>query len=255
MEGEESGREEEVVHRVKVDAAHRRDDQHQEKEKEERDRRKETDSTGQWAWLKFLGHDHRDLITRDEVLVTPRQLPTVISLMLFGRRESVVRKVDVFEVSLHLERKVFDLGHVLAAKAVAPLVQALRTVAGCQLRSLPGRYLHAADRAIAMIRNRNGNTIHVKNKIVLDRLTGRERKRKINHLLFIAGVPKSVDTFETHLVHAVPKQAFLAMLKIELDVYCAAFQRQGRGNWFLNSLANLLVIFSALFLFRNKLGV
>src|SRR6185436_8088120 len=80
VEREEARREEEVVHRVQLDAAHRRDDEHEEEEEEERHGREETYAPRERPRLQLLGHRHPYLVSRDEVLVTPHQLPAVSGL-------------------------------------------------------------------------------------------------------------------------------------------------------------------------------
>src|SRR4030095_8158007 len=84
VKGEERGREKEIVHRVKLDAAQGGDDEHQEEEKEERDRSKETDPAGKRTGLKFFRHDHRNFVTRKHICVGPGQIPAVAVLSLSG---------------------------------------------------------------------------------------------------------------------------------------------------------------------------
>src|SRR6266550_4662887 len=125
MEREESCREKKVVHRVKLDAAHGGDDQHDKKEKEQGDRREETDFARQWSGLKFFRHHHRDLVTRNQILVRPCEIPTAATFMFLRRRQRVIWKVDIFEVGLHLQVKVAHLRHVFAAKTVTPFIETL----------------------------------------------------------------------------------------------------------------------------------
>jgi hypothetical protein len=65
MECEERRRQEEVVHRVEIDASPRGNDEHEEEEEQQRDRREEADPAGQRSWLKLLRQDHADAIARD----------------------------------------------------------------------------------------------------------------------------------------------------------------------------------------------
>src|SRR5216683_4220870 len=125
MKGEEGCRKKEVVHRVKLDAAHGGDDQHDEEEKEKGVRRKETDSARQRSRLKFFRHHHGDLVTGNQILVRPCEIPAAATYMFFRRRQRVVRKVDVFEVGLHLQTEVAHLRNIFAAKAVPPFIETL----------------------------------------------------------------------------------------------------------------------------------
>src|SRR6476646_1465397 len=109
MERKEGRREEEIIHRVQLDAAHGGDDQHDKEEKEERDRREETDLARQWSRLKFFRHHHGDLITGNQVLVRPNQIPPAAAFVFLGRRKSVVREINIFKVRLHLQAKVAHL--------------------------------------------------------------------------------------------------------------------------------------------------
>ena len=69
MEGKECAGEKEVIHRMQLDIARGRNDEHQEEEEKERDGREETDLSGERSRLQLLRHDHRNLKTRDKVLV------------------------------------------------------------------------------------------------------------------------------------------------------------------------------------------
>src|SRR4051812_9932446 len=100
MKREKSGCQKEVVHRIKFDATHGSNDQHDKEEKEERHWREETDLTGQGPGLKFFRHDHRDLITRNQILVRPHQIPAVATQRFLRRRKGVVRKINVLKVGL-----------------------------------------------------------------------------------------------------------------------------------------------------------
>src|SRR5881397_1428327 len=97
MKREERGREKEVIHGMHLNAPHRGNDQHEKEEEEKGYRSKETDPAGQRAWLKFLGHGHRDLIARHKVLVIPIQIPARRRLMFFSRRQCVVGEIYVLE--------------------------------------------------------------------------------------------------------------------------------------------------------------
>src|SRR5882762_8244990 len=131
VKGEKRRGEKEIVHRMKLDSAHGGDDQHEKEEKEKRDRRKETYSPGQWSGLKLFRHHHRDLIAGEQIFVRPGEVPSRSCFVFFRGRKRVIGKVNIFEVGLHLERKVTHLSYILAAKVIAPLIHPLRAIAGC----------------------------------------------------------------------------------------------------------------------------
>src|ERR1044071_1024924 len=118
MEGKKCRCQKEVIHWVKLDAAHRRNDEHDEEEKEKRDGRKETDSARQWSRLKFFRHDHRNLIARQKILIRPRKIPAVSVFMFIRGRQGVVGKIDVFKVGSHSQIEVFHLGNCITAETV-----------------------------------------------------------------------------------------------------------------------------------------
>src|SRR5215212_1167607 len=172
VEREEARREEEVVHRVQLYAAHRRDDEHEEEEEEERHGREQTYAPRERAGLQLLGHRHPDLVSRDEVLVTPHQLPAVGSLTLFGGRESVLGEVYLLEVRPHAQLEVANLRHVAArlrvAEVVAPVVQALRVVCDVQSRHLARLHLRGADGRVLLVPQFDGASVDGEDEVVVD---------------------------------------------------------------------------------------
>src|SRR5260221_14707297 len=98
MESEKRCGEEEVIHRMQLDATHGGDDEHEKEKEEERDGRKETDAAGQRSRLQLLRHGHRDLIPGNQIYEFPIEIAAIRCLMLLGRRKRVVGKIDVFEV-------------------------------------------------------------------------------------------------------------------------------------------------------------
>src|SRR5262245_61284591 len=136
VKSKECRRQKEVVHRMQLNAAHCRDDQHQKEKEEQRDRSEETNSPRQRSWLQMLRHGHRDLVPGNQVAEFPIQDPAISGFVLFSRRERVVGKIDVLEVGCHQKREVFYLSHIwrglaififrLADKTVSPIVQTLR---------------------------------------------------------------------------------------------------------------------------------
>src|SRR5438445_4172491 len=98
MEGEKCRREKEIVHRVQVDIAQRRQDKDHKKEQQQRDRREAADIAGQRSRLKFLRHGHADFETRNQALISPTEFPSRWLITLLGRRERVEREVDLLEV-------------------------------------------------------------------------------------------------------------------------------------------------------------
>src|SRR5882724_1245829 len=253
MEGEKRRREEEVVHGMKLDTAHRSDDQHEKEEKEERDRCKETYSAGQRSWLKLLRHHHRYLIARHQVLIRPRKLPTIVCLMFLRGGKRVIGKINVPEVGLHLEREVANLTHIVTAKTIAPLVKTLGSIADSQTRNLSCRNLNRPNSGILLIANCHRRAVKSKSEIVIDRLRRREVEHEIDDLFFIAGVAETVRTGKRYFVCAVPEQTFLPVFQIKRDVHHAAFQRQRSRNFLLNGFDNLLAVLGAFFLPRHNL--
>src|SRR5579862_7681770 len=106
MECEECSTQKEVVHRVQLDVTQSCDDEYEEEEKEQGHRREEADLTGQRPGLELLRHRHRDRVARQEVRVTPVQAPAVRGFALCGWGESVVGKIDVFEIRRHSQMKI-----------------------------------------------------------------------------------------------------------------------------------------------------
>src|SRR5215831_13414554 len=126
MEGEESGAEKEIVHRMEIDSSKSRDDEHQKEEEEQRNGGEETDLACKRPGLKFFGHRHSDLKSRKKVSIRPIQLPTSGGLSLFSRRERVFGEIDIFEIRQHTHREVANLSNIIA-EAVPPFGQPLRT--------------------------------------------------------------------------------------------------------------------------------
>src|SRR6266508_5784226 len=106
MKRKECRREKEVVHRMQLDAAQGRNDQHEKEKEEQRHRRKETDAPRQWSGLQMFRHGHRDLVTGNQVLVIPIEDPPVRSLSFLRRGQCIVRKIYVLEVCGHLQREI-----------------------------------------------------------------------------------------------------------------------------------------------------
>src|SRR5437016_10201028 len=104
---------------MQIDAADRRNDEHEKKEEEQRNRRQVTDLARQWAGLQLLRHEHADLISRHQVLVIPIQIPALVFWNLTGRGARVFGKVNVFEIRLYGEAEVAELLDI-AAETITP---------------------------------------------------------------------------------------------------------------------------------------
>src|SRR5687767_1550483 len=122
MEGEERSGQKQIVHRMKLDAANSCDDEHQIEEKEQGHRREETDTSGKWSWLKFLRHYHSDLVSGQQIRVTPAKRPPILGFVLRCRGNRVIRKIHILEVCFHVEIEVSDLCDGGPAKTVTPLI-------------------------------------------------------------------------------------------------------------------------------------
>src|SRR5690349_5123320 len=111
----------EVVHRMKVDIPHRRQNEHHKKEQQQRNRREAADIAGERSWLKLLRHSHADLETRNKIAITPDKLPPGLGLPLFGGRECARGKVDRLKIRIHRQFEIARLCDIVA-QIVTPAI-------------------------------------------------------------------------------------------------------------------------------------
>ncbi len=155
--------------------------------------------------MQFLRHDHRDLISRQQALVRPVQVPARGSLRFFGGRERVVREVNVFEVCFHAEEEIAHLRNLTAAEAVAPFVKTLRAVADGKPYCLTGSDLDGTDGCIFVVGYRDRIAVNDESEIVVDCLARRELQSEIDRLFLVARISKTINARELDFVSAVPQ--------------------------------------------------
>src|SRR4029078_6834418 len=117
------------------------------------------------------------------------------------------------------------LRHVAIAKTVTPLVESLRAVADAELGRFAGGHFERGGGGVLLVCQQHIVAVDREYKIVVNRLSGGELEFELNCLFFVARVAEAVDTVEFDFVSAVPEQAFLAVLEIEIDVDLAALER------------------------------
>src|SRR6185295_9443166 len=120
-----------------------------------------------WSRLEFLRHDHRDLISRQQALVRPVQVPARGSLCFFGGRECVVGDVDVFEICFHAKEEIAHLRNLTTAEAVTPFVKTLRAVANGKLCRFTGSDLDGGNGCIFIVAYRDWISVNDESEIVV----------------------------------------------------------------------------------------
>src|SRR5215472_13014988 len=75
--------EEEVVHRMKLDAAKLGKNKDNEKEEQQGNRRKVTDLTGKRSGLQPFRHGQGDVVSRNQVLIIPAEFPAITRGVFF----------------------------------------------------------------------------------------------------------------------------------------------------------------------------
>jgi hypothetical protein len=65
---------------------------------------------------------------------------------------------------------------------------------------------------------KGARSIHREDEIVINRLSGGKVKNKRDVLIFVAGVAERVSAIKGDFIRAVPKQTFLPVLEIQIDV-------------------------------------
>src|SRR6266481_6479970 len=227
MEGEKGARQEEVVQRVQIEVAQRIEDEHQKEEKEQGDGSEVADLSGQGTGLQLFRHGHADLKSRQQIGISPRELPPVRGALLLGGRERVVGEVDVFEIRRHAKHEVVDVCNAVA-QFVAPTVQTLGAVCSAQRRGLAGSQ-HSLD-ASALFIGRNGNFLAVDfhHQPVVDGTVRREGEVVSDNLGLGGIVAELVFTGKVNRVGRIPQQTLLAMIKLQLDADLAGVKLQGK---------------------------
>src|SRR5258708_313688 len=223
-----------------INPADSSNDEHQKKEKEKRDRREKADASGQRPGLKFFRHHHANLVSREQVRLVPMKVPARSSLAFFTGRESVIRKVNIFEVRGHPEIKVADLGHLLA-KLVLPPVQPLRLVTGPEFCNLPRRHMNTRVDGVFLVFRGYRNTVQLEPEIIVKGLLRGKRQRQRYFLVFVAGVAEAVFGLEIDLVRRVPQQSLLPMLEEERGVRARGLEWEQYGFLDLHRFGDGLV--------------
>src|SRR5258708_5117285 len=133
MESGKGARQEEGVQRGENGGAQRIEDENKKKKKKKGDGGGGAELSGQGNGLQLFRHGHADLKSRQQIGISPRELPPVRGALLLGGRERVVGEVDVFEIRRHAKHEVVDVCNAVA-QFVAPTVQTLGAVCSAQGR-------------------------------------------------------------------------------------------------------------------------
>src|SRR5882672_3042423 len=248
MEREEGGGEEEVVHGVEIDVAQGGEDEHQKEKEEEGNGSEETDFSGERAGLEMFGHGHAELQSGEKVFITPCQVPAGIGLVLFCGRERVLGEVDGFEVGVHVENEIFDLGNAVVgafAELVVPVVESLGAVGEGYRDRLSGGDVGGRRSASGARGERGRLAVDEDGEVVVDGLGGGEVEGEGYVLGLVAGVTVVVDARETYGVGAEPEQAFLAVVEVERDVDAGAFERERVSDLFCDLAGDGFAVFDA----------
>src|SRR5262249_11779961 len=216
---------EEIIHGMQIYAPDGGDNEYQEKEEKQRYRSKKADAPGQGSGLEFFRHDHPDLVAGEQVFVIPVQLPAVGGLLLLARGERVIWEIDVLEVCKHGELKVAHVGNLIA-EFVTPALHALGSVAYLQNRGFSRAYSLRCQDGVSFIPELHRCAIEGEHHVVIDCLFRGKGKAESNIPVLCRIVAERVFSGEVDFVRAIPKQALLAVLKVERGVGARGFQRQ-----------------------------
>src|ERR1700677_1223739 len=124
-----------IIHGMQLDAARRSQQEKRKEEKQQRNRREITDAPRERPRLQFLWQRNAHMVAGHQILEVPRQVPSVLLAHLLRRGKRVFQQVEAGKIRGDVQLKILYLRHVVP-KAVAPVVEAMRTITYSQRRRL-----------------------------------------------------------------------------------------------------------------------
>lgn len=138
MEAEKGRADEEVVHRVDVDAFDCGEDEEQKEKEKEGDGSSLGHVLYPRAWVEAGGHDHAESGPGEQLVVLPSETPALGGALLVGGRQALAGEVNGGEIREHGQLEVGNLLDVVA-EAVLPLFESLRLIGKTDLAALARR--------------------------------------------------------------------------------------------------------------------
>src|ERR1700722_5483568 len=225
MKGEKGRCQEKIVHRMQIDLANRRNDEHQKKEKKKRHRRGVANFPRQRPGLQLRGHSHTDLKARNQIRVLPGQLPAAGNELLGSGRERIVGEINLPKIGLHGKHEIARLDNSLSP-LVAPTIQTLRAIRNVQVSNFSRPQGRPPHRALIVSSQCNRLIVHLHLQPIVDGLLRGEFQPEIYRLPLRRVVPERIVGSKINRVGAVPQQSLLPWIEMEVHPNAACFHWQ-----------------------------